>query len=627
MRPHAGRTQSFRGLDRAGREAPALARRMQAPGPMLSRFIPEPRLVQVDHVDVVGPPSRVFEVVRHFDLGSSPLIRGLFALRTLPGRLRGEPNEPVRLGLDEIGRGGSGFRVLEEEPGKSFTVGAVGQFWRAEIPFRELEPGAFAEFREPGFGKVAWELRVEPLGDADSRVVLEIYVSATDDEAWAHLRRYFRVIGPVSHFIRRHALTLIARELGTPAEAETTRLLAGDELLSDAKAQMTHGVTIDAPAADVWPWLLQMGCRRGGWYSHDLFDNGGTESAWELHPELAELKVGDLLPTTPEDPGGFEVLRVEAPHTLVLGGLYDLESGGQLAFDGPRPTRYWQVTWAFVLEALSPTQTRLHVRARATFAPALVRLRALAMAPVHHFMQVEQLRNLKHRAEGRPHDSLADIGSGAVGAVGVLLNLATPFLFGARCHWGVDSATAERSYPGDERVPAPTWSWTHGVEIEAPADAVWPWLAQLGQDKAGFYSYQALENLAGCQIRNARRIHPEWTRIAVGDPLRLHPRASLTLVGIEPNRWMLAEKSGVVEDAEQFSMTWLFHLEPLGARRCRLLSRMRASYPASWRSRLAFGPYLTESVGFVMDRKMLLGIKQRVERAALAPPQVTAAPR
>ena len=64
---------------------------------------------------------------------------------------------------------------------------------------------------------------------------------------------------------------------------------------------------------------------------------------------------------------------------------------------------------------------------------------------------------------------------------------------------------------------------TRGVTIDAPADEVWPWVAQLGQDRGGFYSYEWLENLAGCRMRNADRIHPEWQHREIGETVYLHP--------------------------------------------------------------------------------------------------------
>src|SRR6185436_9994343 len=117
---------------------------------------------------------------------------------------------------------------------------------------------------------------------------------------WQRFRRYFRLIGPGSHFIRHTALAAFERRFASPESREDERPLPGDELLPDAVGQLTHGITIGAPPDQIWPWLVQMGCRRAGYYSIDLLDNGGVPSAREIHPELGEVRVGDVLPATPE---------------------------------------------------------------------------------------------------------------------------------------------------------------------------------------------------------------------------------------------------------------------------------------------------------------------------------------
>jgi len=76
--------------------------------------------------------------------------------------------------------------------------------------------------------------------------------------------------------------------------------------------------------------------------------------------------------------------------------------------------------------------------------------------------------------------------------------------------WRATPAETKRALPGDELVPEPRIQITHAVTIAAPVERVWPWLAQIGQDRGGFYSYEWLENLAGCEMRNADRVHPEW---------------------------------------------------------------------------------------------------------------------
>jgi len=170
-------------------------------------------------------------------------------------------------------------------------------------------------------------------------------------------------------------------------------------------------------------------------------------------------------------------------------------------------------------------------------------------------------------------------------------------------------------------VKEPRWSWTHGVTIDASAAEVWPWILQIGADRAGFYSYQWLENLVGCELGNAESIHPEWFA-SVGDQLVLHPdpRAPrLQIVAVAPERYLISEGK-LDEQARALgkawtAVSWLFLVEPLGENRCRFISRYRADCSDDLATRLAFGPTLLEPVGFAMDRRMLLGVKERAERA------------
>ncbi len=174
-------------------------------------------------------------------------------------------------------------------------------------------------------------------------------------------------------------------------------------------------------------------------------------------------------------------------------------------------------------------------------------------------------------------------------------------------------------------IPEPRWSWTHAVEIDAPASEVWPWVAQIGADRGGFYSYQALENAVGCGVRNAERVHPEMAH-REGDTLVLHPKMPpLRVTSVAEGRHLLAvgvpEADAVATGERWTAATWLFQVEPLGPGRCRLVSRYRCACSDDLATRLSFGPTLMEPVGFAMDRRMLLGVKARVERsqAATAP--------
>lgn len=571
-------------------------------------------------MDLAAPPERVWDLVRHGDLALSPLVRALFAVRTLPERLAGKPALASLL-IDDIRSTPErpGFSLLLDDPPHGFAVGAIGKVWHADIPFVYARNAAdFAAFSEEDFVKVAWCIRVLRLGEQDSRVELEVRVDATDERAWHKFERYFRLIGPGSHFIRRTLFASLARELGTPESAERQRPLPGDELLPDAGAEASDGITLAATPERIWPWLLQMGCRRAGFYSVDWLDNAGERSARELVPELLQLSVGQILPATPDGDDGFEVLRLEAPHVLVLGGLYDVNASQQLKFTAPRPEHYWQVTWAFVLEPLNAETTRLHVRGRAAF-PETGTVHASWLRPVHHFMQRRMLEHLAARVEQRlPRDDYRDVLEGVGGAALMLAALLTPFLRRARSHWGVSEAEAEAPHAGDQLVPTPLWSWTHGVEIDAPTERVWRWVSQLGADRGGFYSYQWLENLAGCGLRNADAVHQEW-ELELGDDLVLHPKVpALTIVQLERGRHLVAyapaDEAALAAGKPWAVASWLFELQDLPQGRTRLISRYRVDCSGDFANRLALGPSLLEPIGFAMDRRMLLGIKQRVER-------------
>lgn len=509
-----------------------------------------------------------------------------------------------------------GFHMYFDQPPHELAVGAIGKVWQGSIPFVHVSDAfAFAQFDEADFVKVAWAIRVSPRGANDTRVEIEVRVDATDDAAWRKFKNYFRFIGIGSHFIRHELLRAVVHRFGRPDE--DARKLPGDELLPDAAAQMTHFIEIRAKPEAIWPWLVQMGGQRAGFYSYDLLDNGGRRSARELHPELMNIAVGDVLPATPEGADGFEVLRLEAPRVFVLGGLTDSETQRQLVFRGPRPSSYWQATWSFVLEPLDGDTTRLHVRVRAAFSKS-AGLHAAWIRPVHGFMEAAQLRHLKARVEGTAaRDGAFDVLEGIGGAGRMLFAMITPFLRGRRMVWGCDDATADLAYRGDDLIAQPRGSWTHAIEIAAPASRVWPWIAQIGADRAGFYSYQWLENIAGCNVRNAESVHPEW-QLKVGDPFVLHPKQPpLTIVDVEEGRYLLARGEADRTKSTWLDGTWLLLVEPIDAHRCRFISRFRVDYSNDLASAVAMA--LTQPIGFVMDRRMLLGVKERAERRTSVP--------
>ena len=159
-------------------------------------------------------------------------------------------------------------------------------------------------------------------------------------------------------------------------------------------------VTIDAPPAAVWSWLVQMGCDRAGWYSWDRLDNGGRPSADQIHAEWQEVAVGDRWPSMPNGRSWFEVAALEPERFLGLRAPLHLD-GRPFDPAGPRSPFYSDSSWGFLLKALPGGRTRLLVSGCAASHPrALTAIGDLLFwEPAHWIMQLRQLANLKARAE------------------------------------------------------------------------------------------------------------------------------------------------------------------------------------------------------------------------------------
>lgn len=374
---------------------------------LIGQYMPRFSLRQVDRVAVAASPEDTYAAVRAIDLYQLPLVRLLFRLRTLPdrlgARLRGEAPKPDATAfIDDIVRPPSGFFLLGEAAGTEVAVGAVGKFWQPTIEFLSLTPEEFVGFDRPGFGQLAWSIQVAGREPTGAWLTVELRVGATDAVSLARFRRYWHLIGPFSHAIRRGVLRLERQQLGA-AGSEEARVLPGDAVLAAPRFQKTHAVTLEAPVRDVWPWLVQMGAGRAGWYSFDWLDNGGVPSADSIVPLLQTLGVGDVLPALPSHPGGFVVFSLDPERSLVL-------ADPSLAPVGPRAGAVpWKTTWAFVLESVGAGATRLTVRVRADYAPGwkMDVLRPV-IGLVHEAMERRQLHNLRRRVErtvagaGRP---------------------------------------------------------------------------------------------------------------------------------------------------------------------------------------------------------------------------------
>ncbi|MDH3731141.1 MAG: hypothetical protein OES13_08470 [Acidimicrobiia bacterium] len=206
------------------------------------------------------------------------------------------------------------------------------------------------------------------------------------------------------------------------------------------------------------------------------------------------------------------------------------------------------------------------------------------------------------------------------GAALIVWNLiATPFIGRRRLRWGTVGTEATDSLPGDEFVPEPKWSYTLGIAIEAGPEAVWPWIAQLGQGRGGFYTYQTLENMVGCRITNTTEILADLQHPAVGDGILLYPSAPplRTEIADPPTALVLLGSPADIGAGESWGRsTWQFAVKPGPDGGSRLLTRGHYDFGPDWKSRRMFGRFPLEAITFVMSRKMMLEIKRLAERDA-----------
>jgi hypothetical protein len=206
------------------------------------------------------------------------------------------------------------------------------------------------------------------------------------------------------------------------------------------------------------------------------------------------------------------------------------------------------------------------------------------------------------------------------GAVLIVWHLiVTPSIGRRRLRWGTVGTEASDPLPGDEFVPQSKWSYTLGVTVDAPPEAVWPWIAQIGQGRGGFYTYQTLENMVGCRITNTTEILPDHQHPAVGEGIYLHPDVPpLRMEIVDPPNTLVLFGSPAEIGGEESSgvSTWQFVVKPRSDGSSRLLTRGRYDYTPDWKSRLAFGRFPIEVISFVMSRRMMLEMKRLAERDA-----------
>ena len=179
--------------------------------------------------------------------------------------------------------------------------------------------------------------------------------------------------------------------------------------------------------------------------------------------------------------------------------------------------------------------------------------------------------------------------------------------------WGATDAEIEATLPVDPLVDPDVVRTTRAITICAPVERVWSWLVQIGQDRAGFYSYTWLENLVGAGMHNAGRLYPEWQHLRAGDTVwlaeeaRFHERGRQIAARVDAPR-VLALVSPVdwdrLERGELASGVWSFVLEPRDEHSTRLLVRSSGG---------SVGTHLFDALHFLMEQKMMRGLRDRAE--------------
>jgi hypothetical protein len=179
--------------------------------------------------------------------------------------------------------------------------------------------------------------------------------------------------------------------------------------------------------------------------------------------------------------------------------------------------------------------------------------------------------------------------------------------------WGAQPDEVSSELPGDDLLPAPDIVSTRAVTIDAPPAAVWPWLVQMGSGRGGAYTYDWIENLFGLGMHSADKILPQFQNVGAGDEIQLGPGRPMMRVEIfDPGKAFAVR-------FEDGTWVWIFSLVPENGQ-TRLISRNRiATQGASVLAR-AFYQLVMEPGSLIMERKMLLGIKERAERLAHAGP-------
>ena len=225
-------------------------------------------------------------------------------------------------------------------------------------------------------------------------------------------RRYLRVVGPLSVAAAISGGCLLhhlGRRWGATDE-EVRAALPGDKVVPQPAVETTHAITIHAPVAQVWPWLVQMGYGRAGWYTDAWWYRQVDRYLWHVRtprpdrivPEWQHLAVGDIVPDGPPGTAYFTVAELEPLHTLAL---YSVTHATvwlpRTLRDNPRLGVHGELSFVFVLREQGPERTRLILRSRLAVGPALYRgIAAIVLPPLDLFVARLLLRHVRQRVEG-----------------------------------------------------------------------------------------------------------------------------------------------------------------------------------------------------------------------------------
>ena len=406
--------------------------------------------------------------------------------------------------------------------------------------------------------------------------------------------------------------------------SERRRRLPGDEIVAEPNVVTDHAISIEAPPECVWPWLVQMGWHRGGWYTARWVDRLLFPANWpsvdRIVPGLQDLRVGSLIPDGPPETGrGMVVERLEPQSALVLHSTSHLPASWRR-----RNLANLDWSWAFVL---TPTAdgggTRFHFRSRWTTRPWWLTAGGwLAIVPADLVMSRGMLLGVKqraeslHRSETESNDRASSSKPTRADLVRELRSVAAdlprfasaPLVRRWHQRWGATSAELREPMRGDELVADPHYQATRAITIDASPSTVWQWLVQVGCLRAGWYSDDLLDNLAH---PSADAIDLRLQHLEIGQWVPMSPtpseRTAFKVAGFEPHRWMLWE---------QPVSTWTWRLTPLPGDRTRLVTRLRTRYDWHRPPDAILSLILNEFGDFAMMRRMLLGIKRRAEQAA-----------